>query len=173
MKCYNHIELDAVATCQLCGKALCRACAAKYSPCMCDECADAVRREAEYLSQAEEIELKARYRDTLIDTRGEFVRACLKGLLIAFLVFGFYHVQIGDSFGESLAFATFCFFAPFGWRFLTYLQSYSNIFLIGNIAFWFVWIGTKALLGLILGIPCFIFQAIKTIRASSELNKLT
>lgn len=39
-KCFNHPDQDAVATCQKCGKGLCRECAAKYMPCMCDACVE-------------------------------------------------------------------------------------------------------------------------------------
>ena len=39
MKCFNHEDRDAVATCQKCGKGLCKECAAKHTPCMCDDCA--------------------------------------------------------------------------------------------------------------------------------------
>lgn len=35
MKCFSHEDRDAVAYCQHCGKALCRECAEKYTPCLC------------------------------------------------------------------------------------------------------------------------------------------
>ena len=62
MKCFNHIELEAVATCQRCGKGLCRECAAKYSPCYCDECYTAVVAEAEERSRAILIEARCEKR---------------------------------------------------------------------------------------------------------------
>ena len=46
MKCFNHEDREAVATCQHCGKALCKACASKYTPCLCDECFQALQEEA-------------------------------------------------------------------------------------------------------------------------------
>ena len=39
MKCYNHSDREAVATCKFCGKALCKECADTYNEPMCDECA--------------------------------------------------------------------------------------------------------------------------------------
>lgn len=38
MKCYNHSERDAVAMCNVCGKFLCKECADKHNPIMCDDC---------------------------------------------------------------------------------------------------------------------------------------
>lgn len=49
MKCYHHPDRDAVATCSICGKALCKECTDRYSPIMCGSCYEEVR--AEYESQ--------------------------------------------------------------------------------------------------------------------------
>lgn len=38
MKCYNHPERDAVATCSVCGRGLCKECTDKYTPIMCEKC---------------------------------------------------------------------------------------------------------------------------------------
>ena len=46
MKCYYHEDRDAVATCQHCGKALCKACASRYTPCLCEECARLLQEQA-------------------------------------------------------------------------------------------------------------------------------
>lgn len=43
MKCFYHEDREAVATCQHCGKALCRACASLYTPCLCVDCAQLLR----------------------------------------------------------------------------------------------------------------------------------
>lgn len=39
MKCYNHAERDAVAACAECGKGLCRECADRWAPPLCEVCA--------------------------------------------------------------------------------------------------------------------------------------
>lgn len=39
MKCAGHIDLDAVGTCNHCGRGLCSECAAIFSPPLCDHCA--------------------------------------------------------------------------------------------------------------------------------------
>ena len=41
MKCFNHTDVEAVATCVDCGKSLCKECASKYEPILCDSCAAA------------------------------------------------------------------------------------------------------------------------------------
>lgn len=54
MKCYFHPEKDAVATCQNCGKSLCKECAEKYHPCLCDDCYKILRQqEIDNLKEAE------------------------------------------------------------------------------------------------------------------------
>ncbi len=45
MKCFNHPEREAVATCQKCGKGLCKECAEKHTPCLCDSCAVQIQRD--------------------------------------------------------------------------------------------------------------------------------
>ena len=39
MKCYNHPDRDAVVACSSCGKGLCRECADRWDPPLCDSCA--------------------------------------------------------------------------------------------------------------------------------------
>lgn len=54
MKCFYHEDREAVATCQHCGKALCRACASLYTPCLCVDCAQLLRdQQAEQARAAE------------------------------------------------------------------------------------------------------------------------
>ncbi|MDG0789947.1 DUF3818 domain-containing protein [Cohnella ginsengisoli] len=38
MKCYKHESVDASATCQECGRALCRECSSRFSLLMCEGC---------------------------------------------------------------------------------------------------------------------------------------
>ena len=39
MKCYYHPNREIVATCTECGKGLCKECASKWEPTLCDDCA--------------------------------------------------------------------------------------------------------------------------------------
>ena len=45
MKCYFHESEDVVATCQSCGKGLCKPCAEVFTPCLCEECGAVVLAE--------------------------------------------------------------------------------------------------------------------------------
>ena len=86
MKCFYHTDREAVATCQRCGKALCRECAAKYNPCLCDECKsilDAADRQAES-------DKRQKYLDALVDTRSEFIRACIAGVVVGLVFYSMF-----------------------------------------------------------------------------------
>jgi hypothetical protein len=39
MKCAGHVDLDAVGTCNICGKGLCPECASTFTPPLCGGCA--------------------------------------------------------------------------------------------------------------------------------------
>ncbi len=45
MKCYHHPDRDAVSTCSVCGKALCKECTDKYSPILCEKCHEELQAE--------------------------------------------------------------------------------------------------------------------------------
>ena len=82
MKCFYHEKKDAVGTCQNCGKGLCKECAGKYTPCLCDDCAVNIKL-------TEENEKEQRRKDALIDTTSEFIAAIIKGsiaVLIWYLI---------------------------------------------------------------------------------------
>ena len=162
MKCFYHPDLEAAATCQRCGKGLCHACAAKRSPCLCDECASILQSEREEQILSEENERKQKYLNALIDTKKEFFKACIIGVIVAACC------RIPDAEFASV----FCFFIPFGWKLLTYLQSKSSIFLIGNIVFWIAWLFMKAMLSIFVGTPAFVYQLIKTFSAQKEIDKM-
>lgn len=70
MKCFNHEDREAVASCQKCGKGLCKECASKYTPCLCDECFARIQQQSAQQAQAAEENRKRKYIASL--------RACLK-----------------------------------------------------------------------------------------------
>ena len=79
MKCFNHEDREAAATCQRCGKGLCRACASKYTPCLCDECFEAIQNEHR-AQQAAAVERRRQSRlDKLTISRNDVSRHCLLG----------------------------------------------------------------------------------------------
>ena len=181
MKCFYHVEDDAVATCQRCGKGLCHDCAAKHTPCYCEECFEAVsiaaieeqeEEEKEYRSQKKRSRAarNARKRDALIDTNAEMIKAIIIGLAayaagaIAFYLIG---VEVGageagnaylkDAFQACFIF----FFVPFGWSAISWLESKIMPNLFFPIGLMLMYFGIKLSLSLIIGIPMFLVQVIK------------
>ena len=74
MKCYYHEDRDAVATCQHCGKALCKACASRYTPCLCEECARLLQEQAAQQARTAEEDLRQRDRYARVDTSSGCLR---------------------------------------------------------------------------------------------------
>lgn len=61
---------------------------------------------------------------------------------------------------------------PFGWKLLTYFQSFFPLFIIGSFLFWIIYGAIKLFLSIYVGIPAFIYQLIKTISAQKKRNKI-
>lgn len=173
MKCFNHPERDAVATCQKCGKGLCRECAAKYTPCLCDTCAAQLQRSQQQQAQAQEDSRKAKYKAALVDTRSEFIKTSIIGAALAVFMIVFMATQGGGTtIPGYLMFLVLGFSIPFGWKFLTYLQSFFPIWIIGNLGFWFCYCVFKVFFSAIAGIPALIYQVIKTASAQNKINNM-
>ena len=86
MNCFYHEDRVAVATCQSCGKGLCKECAQKYVPCKCDQCqgreqAQKQIEQNQYIQQVEN-ELKIE-RDAEID---DYKRQ--NAYILVFFIFG-------------------------------------------------------------------------------------
>ncbi len=173
MKCFNHPEREAVATCQNCGKGLCRECAEKHTPCLCDICAVLVQQSEQEQAQNEENQRKQKYRDALVDTRGEFIKIAAIGIPIG-IIGTWWMAHNGDlsSFSDYVVSIFMWFCVPFGWKFLTYLQSFFPISIFGTWWFWIIYIAVKVCLSFVVGIPAFIYQLVKTILTQSKINKL-
>lgn len=174
MKCFNHTEKEAVATCQKCGKGLCKECAEKYTPCMCDTCAAQTRQSQQQQAQNKEEQRKQKYKEALVDTRSEFITTAVIGVLVGILFIWWEATHRGadNSFLDyaEIFFGAFC--IPFGWKFLTYLQSFIPVSLFGTFWFWFIYLVVKVFLSVFAGIPAFIYQLIKTILTQRKINKL-
>lgn len=181
MKCFNHEEREAVATCQRCGKALCKECASKYTPCLCDGCYNAIQREKQIQAQNAENARKQKYIDSLVDTKEEFKETCMLGIginVIIIVVAVLTALFSGDSIFEyaigMLTYAPFMFAIPFGWKLFSYSQSqeYFPLFILANPLSYVVWLCVKIGLSAVFGIPAFIYQAIKTLRVQKQINKV-
>lgn len=172
MKCFNHPEREAVATCQKCGKGLCRECAGKYTPCLCDSCAAQIQRNQQQQAQSKEDQRKQKYKAALVDTRSEFIKTAVIGIVLGI----FFVWVVAQGYGSDLIgyVLYFCFglCLPFGWKLLTYVQSFFPITIIGTFGFWFVWCVFKAVFSVIVGIPAFVYQLIKTISAQNKINNI-
>ena len=85
MKCFNHEDREAVATCQHCGKALCKACASKYTPCLCDECFQAIQQEA----HAQRVAAAEGHRQSRLErlsfSSGDLILNCVLGAILTIL----------------------------------------------------------------------------------------
>ncbi len=167
MRCYFHEELNAVATCQVCGKSLCKECAAKYTPCACDECVA--------MAEMHEVEMsKNRKAEALIDTNKEFLTAILKGIICSAILGTFYTQVVAagdyDGFSQTMPFYIFFFFVPFGWALITYIEQWLPAFFMSGPAF-IIYMLMKIGLSVYLGVFCFAFQVLlyifKLIRAKT------
>ena len=151
MKCFYHEDKDAVATCQNCGKGLCRECTTKYTPCMCDNC-------IKLLEENKKIETIRKKQEALIDTKSEMISAIFKGVItviISIILFNLMETQKFETW--ELLF----FFFPFGWALLTYIEQYIPTIFVCSGILYIVIITFKIIFAVFLGIPCFIYQVIK------------
>lgn len=173
MKCFNHPEREAVATCQKCGKGLCRECAGKYTPCLCDTCAAQIQRSEQEQAKNKEDQRKQKYKAALVDTRSEFIRTAVIGIFIS-IIGTWYGAQSGSlrGFTDYVSSIILWFCVPFGWTFLTYLQSFFPVTIFGTYWFWFIYGVVKVCLSMVVGVPAFIYQLVKTISAQNKINKL-
>ncbi len=87
MKCFHHSEQDAVATCQKCGKGLCRKCAEEYTPCLCDSCAVLIQQEEQQKVKNREDQRRQKYQSALVDTCNEFIKTVLIGIVVGMPTF--------------------------------------------------------------------------------------
>lgn len=151
MKCVNHNNVDAVATCNTCGAGLCPTCASMYKPAVCTSC----------------------YDDSVANRIGELKASLIKDGIFAViaLLVGLFLMWIGGiSYAESWGFILFFAWIPFGWNFLNKITP--NIFLILPMVGWVIYFVCKALLSMIVGIfvaPYVIWKKVKEIKQLQQL----
>ena len=77
----------------------------------------------------------------------------------------------GSLSGLELAlFSTMFFFIPFGWKLITYLQSFLPLTIFGTLWFWVFWALVKGIVSIFIGIPAFLYQLVKTFFVQRELQ---
>lgn len=152
---------------------MCKECAEKYTPCMCDTCAAQLQQDKQQQAKTKEEQRKQKYKDALVDTRGEFIKTTLIGVVIGIALIVWQWNNWDDAkVLNFVCFMLFGIFIPFDWKFLTYLQSFIPIVLFGTWWFWLIYIIVKAVLSIFVGFPVFIYQLVKTIMAQRKINKL-
>ena len=154
MKCYLHNDRDAVATCKQCGKSFCRECSDSMVRGLCSDCV------AEENAYAEQEKVNAK-REALVDTKKEYLTTAIKGVIAATLWTFFIVSQQGFSFTE-LGTIFMVFTIPFGYRMITYLESFVKVLLFLPIVVWVFYVVLKIIAAALLGIPCFIYQTFIT-----------
>ena len=160
MKCYYHEDRNAVATCQHCGKSLCKECASRFTPILCEDCYEVLREEED----------DRRFNETYWTAR-RFL-----GMLAVGIFFGVSLMQCGDA-NEKFLFFIFGFGVPFGWVTYTRLAEHLDIL---NFLNPFVLIIARLLFGVMFGWLCFFYHLavavimvvvyIKDLKAERESN---
>jgi len=139
MKCANHPEIDAVATCVDCGRGLCSACADKFSIPICDYC------NLGRIGGEQKIILK----DIIITAFLAFIGYCWAG---------YAELDLGTRFVAAYSLAGFI----WGWRALT--QITPRVFLFLPLIGWFFYFAIKASLALFVGFVALPWKAFTLIR---------
>ena len=172
MKCFYHEDRDAVATCKNCGKFLCKTCAEAHTPCLCEDCFDLLRREKVQRVRTQEQQRRQKYVDALVNTRSEFFRTCVIGVVLSGLLTILVTSGGGLELTQLLTFGLLFFFIPFGWKLLTYFQSFFPVAIFGTLGFWAIWILVKGLISIFVGIPAFLYQAFRTWQNQGRIHQL-
>lgn len=156
MKCYYHPDREIVATCTECGKGLCKECASKWEPCLCNDCA------GERL-QSKRQTLKHSIMLGVVITIVGIVWGIVSAIQHGRADFLFMGIALGYAFGGI----------PNGWTALSKIQPSMFLFLpaIG----WFIYVFIKGFLSVIIGLfafPLNIYRYIKESREISDMEKL-
>lgn len=159
MKCYYHVDREAVGTCQTCGKSLCKECASVYSPLTCEDCHR--QMVAKSVNERERNKQKA-----LTSSKKEIVKSIIIGLIFALL---FSYIMFVDHNASTftlrelepvnVALTLYTGFGfPFGWRALKFIPFFygthsDSIYTAVLLNF------AKVFLALLVGMPALIIQA--------------
>lgn len=149
MKCADHVELDAVGTCNACGKGLCPGCVSIFTPPLCGDCALAHNKGV----------------STSLWTH----LAMMGGLFVVALGFLVGKIPVPSAIGYGLMAAFF----PSGWSFLGRYFSPCGGYLFPT-ARWInllVQAAVAALIGVVVG-PIFLFKAWKELKTVRETRSL-
>lgn len=126
MKCFYHPDREIVATCTQCGKGLCKGCASKWNPVLCDGCAH------ELIEQKRSVLKRSISTGILI-----FAIGVIWGLISCI------QTKSITGLGIGLIYRYFLAGVPNGWSILTRIQP--SIFISLPIVGWFFYFSFKFL----------------------------
>lgn len=151
MKCFNHTDMDATATCKNCNKGLCVECSSRFNTMLCEPC--------------------------LIEHNKSVARNMYIGLATTVLIFfGFMYVfgSIQGSSGEPLGYSKAILpslllaFTFWGWKFLS---DYSPRLTMGTGNVWIMYFFIKLLMACFIGLIVAPYQIFKMLKELNTVNK--
>lgn len=156
MNCFNHTDTPAVAQCTNCGKFLCKECATKYSPILCDDCAGMVVQEQEQAEAKAEMSENNRFKLAIALLCLNFLVYFILGITKGMFSFKFLLFILIDSIAWGGA--------PYGWKKLNSVNL--NVILILPIIGWFIYFGVKLSLSRLIGWIFFLKEIVNRIGKS-------
>lgn len=153
MKCYYHPDREIVATCTECGKGLCKACASKWDPTLCDDCAK-VRIDEKRAALKKSVALS--------------VAALIVGVVIG-VIMAVQDQQISYLW-TGLVLALAFVFVVNGWQWLNRIQP--SMFLFLPVIGWLFYFGFKFLLAYFVGVVAFPVNLYRFWKGNREADEL-
>ena len=153
MNCYYHTNEVATASCQNCGKGLCKHCASFFNPPLCPDCAT----------------------EKIDDLKGNAIKrlvimivAAILGVIFCSILGGGHGIVADTVIGIPLGLIVCG--IPSGWRFLNKITP--NIFLFLPIVGWIIYFVVKTVLSVFCGVFTLLFTVIKSFVQIGKANKL-
>lgn len=153
MRCYYHPDREIVATCTECGKGLCKECASKWDPILCEDCA----------------------RERIADKRVALRRSISAGIVITALglVVGIVGAISEGNLGYVLGGIAYGYMLggiPNGWKVLNKIQP--NMFLFLPLIGWVIYFLIKFSLAYFVGLVAFPVNIYRYWKGKKEADAL-
>lgn len=153
MRCYYHPDREIVATCTECGKGLCKECASKWDPILCEDCA----------------------RERIADKRVALRRSISAGIVITAigLVVGIVGAISEGNLGYVLSGIAYGYMLggiPNGWKVLNKIQP--NMFLFLPLIGWVIYFLIKFSLAYFVGLVAFPVNIYRYWKGKKEADAL-
>ena len=174
MKCFYHDNPEAVAQCVHCGKGLCRECAERRTPCLCDDCYSFLNRKKMDEEQRQLEEEQAAAQEAYDEMKRAFFKRLAIGVAVMFFSFSLTLKGLPDSAAEQILLFVCCIWnigTAFGWNALSSIRRQSDTLVFGTIVFWIIVYTLKAALSMMIGFPCFLFSVGKLMREKKNAER--